>query len=267
MNCLRTTLSVGMAILAGATLVQGEDLVTDRPDQTESSVTVGPGKIQVEMGYTHAEDDEGDKVKTDSLPESLVRFGIVEDFELRLIWGGYQWQETTTGGTTTRMDGANDMAAGLKIRFWEEQGWIPETALLTHLSLPVGKTGFSSERVDPDLRFAFSHTLNDTFSLGYNLGTAWTTTENSAGDLSQRNLFIYTAALGIGLTEALGAFVEFFGDIPTYSHSPGPENSFDGGFTYQLTDNLQLDASGGIGLSKAADDWFLGIGLSFRLPN
>jgi hypothetical protein len=85
--------------------------------------------------------------------------------------------------------------------------------------------------------------------------------------LSQRNHFIYTAALGIGLPETLGAFVEFFGDIPTYSQGPGPGNSFNGGFTCLLTDNLQLDASGGVGLSKAADDWFAGIGLSFRLPN
>jgi hypothetical protein len=178
-----------------------QPLVTDRPDQTESSVTVDPGKVQVEMGYTHAEDDETDKVVTDSLPETLVRFGVVDNFELRVAWGGYQWQETTSAGTTTRLDGATDMAAGLKLRFLEEQGWLPETAL------------------------------------------------------------------GIGLTESLGAFVEFFGDIPTYSHGPGPANLFDGGFTYLLNDNIQLDASAGVGLSQAAEDWFASIGLSFRLPN
>jgi hypothetical protein len=71
----------------------------------------------------------------------------------------------------------------------------------------------------------------------------------------------------MGLTERLGAFVEFFGDIPTFSNSPGPANSFDGGFTYLLSNNVQLDASAGVGLSQAAEDWFASIGVSFRLPD
>ncbi|MCP4454270.1 MAG: transporter [Planctomycetes bacterium] len=254
-------------VFAFTLCVAGESLVTDRPDQTESSSTVGFQRIQFELGYTHSVDDEADTVRTDSLSQTLIRYGLIEGLELRFGWDGYQWQETTSGGATTRIDGASDVAAGLKYRLRAEQGWMPETAFLTHLSVPVGKAGLSSEQIDPDLRFAFSHTLNDTYSFGYNLGTAWTTGEDATGKISQRNHFIYTVALGAGITDELGAFVEFYGDVPTQSNSTGPANSFDGGLTYLLSDDMQLDISSGIGLSDAADDWFVSAGIAFRLPN
>lgn len=255
---------VAATLFAFMTAGQAEPLVTDRPGQSTSTAIVGPGRIQVEMGYTHAEDDATDRVVTDSLPQALLRFGVVEDFELRLSWGGYEWQETTSAGLTTSRDGASDAAVGLKFRFLEEKGWRPETTLLAGLSLPVGGPGFTSERADPSIGLAFDNTLSHTLSLTYNLGASWTTTENAAGDLSQRNSLLYTVFLGIGLTGALGAFVELYGDIPTYSQGPGPSNSIDGGFTYLLSDDLQLDASAGVGLSQEADDWFVSLGLSFR---
>jgi hypothetical protein len=67
------------------------------------------------------------------------------------------------------------------------------------------------------------------------------------------------------MTDKLGCFVEFFGDIPTGSNG-GSANSFDGGFTYLIADNLQLDVFSGVGLSGDADDWFIGAGFSIRFP-
>ena len=36
--------------------------------------------------------------------------------------------------------------------------------------------------------------------------------------------------------------------------------------TWLQRNNLQFDVSGGIGISDAADDWYLGAGASLRLP-
>jgi hypothetical protein len=48
-----------------------EPLVTDRPDFTEASVTVGMGVVQYETGYTFTYDDDGDTItKENSYPES-----------------------------------------------------------------------------------------------------------------------------------------------------------------------------------------------------
>ena len=57
-------------------------LITDRPDFTESTVTVGKGIAQLEFGYTYI--DTGDS-NVHSLGEPLLRYGILTEWlELRL---------------------------------------------------------------------------------------------------------------------------------------------------------------------------------------
>ncbi|MCE9555263.1 MAG: hypothetical protein K8T91_18080 [Planctomycetes bacterium] len=66
-----------------------EPLVSDRPDFTEASVTVGYGVSQLEMGYTFTLDrNNGTTSQQQSYPELLLRQGLFADwFELRLEWG------------------------------------------------------------------------------------------------------------------------------------------------------------------------------------
>ena len=61
----RTAHRTVLLILAMATILGGApaeeeapDLVTDRPDQTESSETVGPGYVQLEFGWLHVENSD-----------------------------------------------------------------------------------------------------------------------------------------------------------------------------------------------------------------
>jgi hypothetical protein len=193
-------------------------------------------------------------------------YGLVDGLELRLNYDGYVW-ENAVGSRAGAVDneGSDDSSVGFKLRLRDEEGWLPETALVPHVGLPTGKAPFSRERFDPDYRLAFSHTLSDRLSFGYNLGQAWVSDEDPAGDRDTRHEFMYSAALGIGLTETLGCFVELFGDVPTGSDG-GPANSVDGGFACLMTDSLQLDVSCGVGLPEDADDWFIAAGLSVGFP-
>ncbi len=185
--------------------------------------------------------------------------------ELRLGFDGSLWEQTREAGQTTDLTGAGDMEVGAKFYLWEEQDWFPEAALLAGVSLPIGKEQLSSERADPSFRLSLSHTLSDRFSFGYNLGSTWESALDETGDRDTLSLFNYTATLAIGLSDPVGLFVEVFGDIP-FNAEGGPRNSFDGGVTYLLRDNLQLDAAAGVGLSESADDWFVGLGITLRLP-
>lgn len=245
------------------------ELVTDRPDQTESAVAVPPGFTQLELGWTHTEENEdGEDFEADTFPETLIRYGLVEDLELRLGFSGYAWEELDDGtGTEQDFEGWQDTEVGFKYRLWDEDSsrCLPEAALLAHLSLPTGADGHTSERFDPNFRFSFAHTLTDRLDFGYNLGMVWETGEDDRGERDTTAAFQYTAALGMGITERLGAFVELFGDIPTNGPG-GPRNSFDGGFTYLVSDNFQFDIEAGTGLSEDADDWFFGVGVAYRFP-
>jgi hypothetical protein len=256
------------APVAGQEGAAGEppELVTDRPDQTESAETVPSGFVQVETGWVFARGDaDGVRVQAHQAPGTLVRIGALDWMEIRAGWGGYEREEVGLGPAKTEVDGASDAELGAKFVLHRESGWRPQAALLAGVSLPVGDDAFSSERADPSFRFSLAHTLSDRFALGYNVGMAWETSLESSGDRDTLSNYLYTLALGIGLTERLGTFAEVFGEVGA-SADGSPAHSFDGGFTYLVRPNVQLDLSGGVGLSAAADDWFVGAGVSFRFP-
>ena len=245
----------------GRANVSVPDLVTDRPDQTESSETVRPGYVQFELGWTHVEDNDEADVAADSFPETLVRIGVLDNLEFRFGFDGYVWEDIDGLGAD---DGAGDLEIGLKWKMWEETGWRPQTAILAGTSVPAGQKPFSSDRFDPSVRLACSHTLTETLSLGYNVAGIWVSELNDRGRRETDASVAYSAVLGIALSGPLGTFVEFFGQAP--SDGGKPANSIDAGFTYLLADNLQIDVLGGVGVSETADDWFVGAGLVWRLP-
>ena len=232
----------------------GPDLVTDRPDQTESSETVRPGYVQFEFGWTHTEATD---VTSDSFPETLVRLGLTDCLEFRFGFGRYIWEAVDGTGATAQATST-----------WGSNGTCgtnrAETAVIAGTTLPTGASALSSERFDPSVRLACAHTLTKALGLGYNVAANWATEEDASGDRDTKASVAHTMVLGIALTDQLGTFVELFGEAPTGRGKPA--NSLDRGFTYALAGNLQIDVLGGVGISEAADDWFVGAGLVWRLP-
>lgn len=254
-----------LAILAGAlalgTVASGQEppeLVTDRPDQTESAVVVPYGSWQIELGALRV--DDGDLEVTEA-PGTLVRYGLHPRFELRFAWPG--WIEAEA--RSARLDGAADPEIGAKLALAPERGARPELALLAHLTLPAGDDELGSPRADPSVRLNGAHTLSERLGLGWNVGYEAASFEDAAGRSHTLGRWIYTAALGVGLTERWGAFVELFGDLPASDPAPAA-HAIDGGVTFLVRPNVQLDLAAGFGLDDDAFDRFVGVGLSFRLP-
>jgi hypothetical protein len=250
--------------------VYGEppELVTDRPDQTESSATVLPGLVQIEMGWTREGDEEdGTGTRSDALPGSLVRIGVTRRMELRLGHAGHNWERIGAGGPGLESEGLGDSEVGLKMKLRDEgPSWRPDVALIIATTLPTGDDEQSSGRADPSFRFALAHTLSERASLGYNAGVAWGTLVGPAGEKETEAVLEYTATVGFALAERLGCFAEFFGIAPLTEGAPDAGVSWDGGATILLLPNLQFDLAGGVGLTDDAADWFFGLGVSARLP-
>lgn len=239
------------------------DMITDRPDQTESAQVVPVGSVQVEVGWTRTRNDDGGVETTeDASTQVLTRISLAAAVELRLGFAGFldQTERTTLG--TSRDAGAGDVSLGTKLVLWDRDGWIPQAACLAELGLPTGSV--SGERVEPSVRLCLAQTAGE-FAIGANVGVDWETDEGASGDHSTVGSLLYTFALARGLTPQLGAFVELYGDVGL-SRPGGPRHAADGGVTYLLSPNLQLDLSAGFGISSAADDWFLGCGFSLRWP-
>lgn len=247
-------------------LAEEPPLITDRPDQTESAFTVPKGLFQIEGGWGYGEaNDRATEVTAQAFPLALLRIGLNTVFELRIGVPGVEIErtDTATGSSDTR--GLVDATVGFKVVIAEERGALPQTAFLGTLVIPSGDQELTRDGVDPSFRFVLSNTLSPRLSLSYNLGMVWLTEPSGNGTLETSSLFDWTVALGISARDRLGVFVEAFGVAPIDAEI-GTATAFDTGATYLLTPRLQLDVSASVGLSRAAADWTMGLGCSFRFP-
>ncbi len=233
------------------------DLVTDRPDATEAPTVVPRGSVQVETGgfYTSFEDNNIQE-ETFTYNTALIRYGLLDNFELRLGWNLEESKTTVNGNTLNEIEtGFSPLLLGMKVAIAQEKGWLPEIGLIGHIFLPFSANKeVRPEFTSTDFRFAFNHTLSKKSGLAYNLGAQW-------GDDSPEIAYIYTLAYGYSITEKLGAYVEVYGDFPEDNKA---NHFWDAGLTYAIAPLIQLDATIGQSITKG-QDILLSAGVSFRI--
>lgn len=241
-----------------------EPLTTERPDFTNSSRTVGKGRVQLESGYTFTTDrDPVARVTSHSYPEALLRIGLLTDwFEIQV---GQNALSTRTAGTDglARASGLQDLYLATKFALTEQSGWRPETAVTLQMSVPTAPRALSSGKVLPGLLYLYSWELvPDQISLGGSsvITGAVDGTGTTYVQLAQ------SLSLGYTLTDRLGAYTEWFMIAPAGADEPGvlPQHYFNSGLLYRVTPNFQLDARFGFGLNRAAADMFAGVGFAVR---
>ncbi len=246
------TLPIALFCVSTVCNAQVDKIDTDRPDQTESAVTVPKKWFQFEIGFSRQTTNAFEKEFQH--PTLLSKYGIGKRIELRLI--------TTTQTNTylvaadkLKETGLSPVEVGAKIALWEEKKMLPKTSLLFHVGIPqLASKKFKADKLAPNFRFSMQHTLNKVVGIGYNLGAEWDGFSNTPA-------WIYTFAPGFNLSEKWYAYVEVFGSI---SKENKPQHNADGGVAYYVTRNFKVDLSSGFGISKEAPDWYIAIGASFR---
>jgi hypothetical protein len=236
-------------------------LQSDRPDFTEASTTVGRGVVQLEAGYTYFFDESGGATSVaHSFPEALLRIGMfAEWFELRL------GQNAATGRVTNfadiaRFNGLEDLYIGAKLGLTPQESILPEMALIFQATVPTGHPTLTEDETLPGINWLYGWDINDFLAVGAStqINRAIDDTGSNYLDLAQSLTINYT------LSERVGAYTEWFVIAPSGADTAQTQHVFDGGFTFRFSNNLQFDVRGGIGLSEAAPDYFLGSGFVKR---
>jgi len=234
-------------------------LVTDRPDQTESPTVVPKGFLQVETGAFFEDiGDGGITAKAYTFNTTLLRYGLLDNLELRLGW---DFTEVTTQANGVDLanvaSGLSPLLIGFKIGVTQEKGLLPEIGLLGAIFAPFSAgNDFKTDNTGADFRFSFAYTLSDKSSLSYNLGVQWD------GELPEV-AYAYTLVYGYAFTDKFGGYAEIYGDFPENSSA---NHNWDAGVTYLLSDSVQLDATVGTGINSD-QNLLLSAGVSFRIPN
>ena len=240
-------------------VARAEPLVADRPGVGETTSIVRPGAIQLEGGIQLERQTSAAGPDTDTLtlPQPLLRVGVHRAMELRLAADGLIYEDRD--GASDRTSGS-DLELGAKLRFFEQDGWRPVIGLLVAVSFPTGDRAVTSDGIDPRGSLLVNWELDERFGLDANFGFAGPT---QGVDDSDRVFEVDpSVSLEGSLTSRWSAFVEYFSTIRASREED--EHGMDGGFTYLLSDDLQIDLSAGAGLNRAAPDFFVGFGIAWR---
>lgn len=235
-------------------------ITTDRPDFTEASSTVGAGVAQLETGYTFTHDNDRVAVGSHSTPEALFRIGThINWLELRLA---VNLMQENVGAVANR--GAEDLYLGTKLGLTTQDGMLPEMVIIPQMTVPTGGNDFTNNQVLPGLNWLYGWDITDIVSM------TGSTQFNRAVDSTTGMGYTEWAqslAAGYALHDRVGMYSEWFALMPDNADTAQVEHYGNGGFTFLLNDDIQWDIRAGVGLNDAADDYFLGTGLSIRYRN
>lgn len=246
-------------------------LATDRPGYSDTAFLVPRGHVQYEMGLGFAcEVENRSRTRTISAGTAALRLGLLDEFELRIKWGGMSLVDTrypdkSPAGRSymnhESIDGATDMSLGSKspILKHSDMNYLPNISIVPSISLPTGTLTKTSGDVDPTLEIAWNYPVTDRLTV-YGIGTITSITD-SAGRLAQGSA---SAAVSYALTSRMSLFAEYFGIYPNARNSDC-QHSINGGPVFLINDNMQVDFAIGLGLNEEAPDFFANVGFSIRL--
>ena len=234
------------------------ELITDRPDVTESAVTVPTGSFQVETGFSfqqqkYTEFGESIENRSVSLFSTLFRYGVFENLEFR-FGGEYFSNKSYINQISYSVHGANDLMIGSKFVVRKDEKLLTNFALMFETTLPFGAEELKPQKFEPKFMILAEQELTEISSLSGNFGIEYASDQDNY-------LVDYSLSLGLDVAERIGVFAEIFGQT---RNALIPENFFDCGITYLQTNNLQVDFSIGTTLLKSKTEWFAGVGISIR---
>jgi hypothetical protein len=238
------------------------ELETDRDAFTPSTSTVGRRLAVFETSYSFI--DNRTVAETHSLPETLLRYGVNDWFELRAGWnyevGGtgdiVSGSEGGEGNEAGGIERESQLLYGAKISLTDQRGFIPRSALILQGYTPTSGTAPATDVV---VAYAFGWELRNKWRLESSLRYG---TEHAEHD--EFNQWAPSVIMRVPLTERWNVHAEYFGIYSQGSEREFSRAFFSPGTHYLLTENLELGVRVGWGLTNDAPNFFSNIGLGWR---
>ena len=224
-----------------------DEISTDRPDVTNSSVVVPYGSLQVENGVDETR-RQGSNVVSGT--ETRLRLGVAQCTEVLADVPTYFY--SLNGRASS---GFSDLVVSVKRELPVPLGF--HLSATTGLGFPTGASKVSTHGYDPYIQIPWSRRITDDWSLHGMFTVTWFTSQHIINPT-----FEPTLSLERALGPAGDLFVEYVGEYPNHAR---PSQILDAGGSWRVTRVQQLDFHVGFGLNSSSPNHFFGIGYSFRL--
>src|SRR6266849_5500602 len=225
-----------------------DQIATDRPDVTNSSLVVPVGSLQSENGVKVSARDGGRAIDGTN---TRWRLGVAPCLELLLDLPTY-FANTGRPGSS----GFSDVAPAIKWQVSPIPGKV-DLSLVFGVAFPTGAADIAGRGAQPYLQMPWSWELRDGWGLSGMLTEFFRPSE-----LTTRRITETTFVIERKVTEKASLFVEYVGDYP---ESASPSQLLNSGGVYRLNPTQQVDFHVAFGLNHNAPSYIVGVGYSFRL--
>jgi hypothetical protein len=224
-----------------------DEISTDRPDVTNSSVVVPAGSLQIENGINLGARDGSRSVDGTN---TRWRLGIAPCLEFLVDTPTYFANVHGPGSS-----GFSDLAPALKWQISPNPGSVDLSAVFG-VGLPTGAADIAGRGAQPYVQLPWSWELRGGWGVS-GMFTEFIRPSDPASKLITETTFVIERKL----TERVGVFAEYVGDYPL---NGGATQLFNSGGFYRLTPNQQVDFHVAFGLNRNAPDYIVGVGYSIR---
>jgi Putative MetA-pathway of phenol degradation len=239
------------------------EMESDRPDKTESPITVDAGHFQLEMDFATYTFDrtQSEKTKSWAVAPTNFKVGILNNVDLQVVVQTYNTEtvENRDTGGKHRVSGFGDVTLRCKTNFWGNGSGFSAFGMMPFVKLPTAADGAGNGAVEGGLIFPFLLRLPADWEIGMDIVVGQIRNEGGGG---YHHEAIQSITVGHDFGKWSG-YLEFFSNVSNEPHA-GWVATVDCGLSYRLTRDLQLDAGVNIGLTSAADDVNPFVGLTVR---
>ena len=234
------------------------ELETDRPDATESPVTVDKGHFQLESSFFSFSRDDSGGIRTETwgIGESNIKYGLTDAMDLQLIFTPYVRETVSGGGRKTRVDDFSDLTIRLKQNVWGNDEGTTALGVMPVVKIPM-QTAVSNGRWEGGVVVPFSWRAGERWGFGSQVEVD-RVFDDGEGDMEWE--ISHTAVVGVDVTDRFGIYLEYLGVGGDDQYN----SFFSGGMTFGLSRFVQLDAGTLIGLNEEAEDVTLFTGISWK---
>jgi hypothetical protein len=225
----------------------GDEISTDRPDVTNSSLVVPAGSLQIENGVNFSARDGSRFVDGTN---TRLRTGIANCLELLVDVPTYFANVRGREGS-----GFSDVAPALKWQISPIPGKVDLSAVVG-VALPTGSAGIAGRGAQPYVQFPWSWELHGGWGLS-GMFTEFIRPSEPTSKLITEATFVIEKKV----TERASLFVEYVGDYPA---NGSPAQLLNSGGLYRLTPTQQVDFHVAVGLNRNAPSYIVGVGYSVR---
>jgi len=221
----------------------------DRPDVTDSPLTVPQGSFQAENGVMWTAQDGSDVFDA---AETRLRMGLARCFELVLDTPTYFLAmngPVSSGFSDTVLSFKRQLPSLYRI----------DLSVAGGISFPTGSEDLTGGGYGPYLQGSWSRDLWDGWGVAGMLSVFWFTSRSS-----QNPTLEPTFELSRDLIPSVDSFLEYVGDYPNHTR---PTHVIDTGATWTITDLQCVDFVVGFGLNRGSPAHFIGGGYSVRLDD